>query len=171
MKLRYKIYSVIVVLVGVFALGRCNRKPSKPKGPLTPAAVLPKDIIERLVVNPETHKLTIITEKGTRSLVLPDRNSMIDLKKDGKLIVTSQQAGFEHHVFLGVFQSNALRIGGGVDLGYFKRLDLGVGVAARTGFNTPIAFAQVSYNFWHSVRVGMTYDNKQHVGVGLSIRL
>lgn len=170
MKLRYKIGLVIAVLGITFSLGRCNRIKTSDSKLLVPT-VLPKDDIERIIVNPETHKLTIVTEKGIRSLTLPDRDSVIDLKKDGSLVVTAKQFGFEHHVFVGAFQSNDFRLGSGVDLGYWKRLDLGFGLAATPGLTTPIVFGQISYNVWHSIRLGLTYDNRQHIGVGLSIRL
>jgi len=167
--LRYKLVSVLTVLLGVFLYGRCSR-------PITssaqkPSAVLPLADKEQIIIDPVKHQLISLTQ-GSKpvTLTLPDRRSTIDILKDGTVKINSPQFGYEHSPFVGVFYSNALRYGAGVDGLYFKKLDLGIGGAGGAGC-TSVAIAQVSYTVYDNVRLGITYDTSRHLGVGLTVRI
>jgi hypothetical protein len=165
MRLRYKLLAALSVLVGVFLYGRCSR--SKPKSPIS----LPAADTEQIIVNPSNHTITIVNAKGKTTETLPDRPSTIDVLKTGQVKVTSPQLGLEFRPFVGVQMSSAFHIVGGLDLLYFKRLDLGLGFGGEPGNHTPIVFAKVSYNIWSNVGAGVTYDNNQHIGLALTVRL
>ena len=168
MRLRYKVLTTAIVLGGVFLWGRCGKN-GRNVAP-TPN-VLPKNDTEQIKVNPGSHTLTIITPSGQKTVTLPDRTSTIDVLKSGQVKITSPQFGFEHHVFLGFQASDRGRLTAGMDGWYFKKLDLGVGVADSFGAYAPIIYAKASYNVWRSVQAGLTYDNLGHPGLALTIRL
>lgn len=172
MKLRYKIGLVIAVLGGMFLWGRCNRPStdSESDGGV-PLTVLPKQDREQIIVNPDKHQLIIVRPEGNETLTLPDRSSTIDIRKDGTVKVNAAQFGFEHHITLGVMFSNQFRVAIGPDLFFYKKLDLGLGVADKPGLYTPVVYAKVTYNIWSNTQVGLTIDNNKHVGALLSVRL
>lgn len=137
-----------------------------------PSTLLPKNDIVRITVDPDKHHLRI--EQPNRKLVdtfLPDRASTFEVKTDGTLKVTSSQFGFERHFFLGVFGSEFLRFGGGLDFFYWKRIDVGIGAAINTTLNHPIAFGKIGYVIYDNVSLGIMYDSTQHVGAALTIRI
>jgi hypothetical protein len=169
MRLRYKIGLVLVVLGTTFGLGRCKRNAANGPKSSVPT-VLPSNDIEQIRVNPETHQLIITTAKGTQTVTLPDKTSTIDVLKNGTVKVTSPQFGFQVRPFAGVYYSDALRFGAGADLGYWKKLDIGVGIAGGASAHT-VAFAQLSYNIWDNVGVGLTYDHLGHIGGGITLRI
>lgn len=169
MNFRYKVGLVVFVLGSVFALGRCGGRSTGPKATLP--AVLPSNDKEQIIVDPSRHRLTIVRPDKTQVLTLPDHPSVIDIHKDGSVYVTSPQFGFERRFFAGLQGSDAFRVAAGIDGVYWKRLDVGVGVAGQIGSYTPIVFAQVSYNVYGNIRAALTYDNRRHIGGSLTVRL
>jgi len=167
MRVRYKVFAALAVLIAMFLFGRYyHRALTKPAIPVK----LPVTEKERIVVNPVKHTIIIITPTKTTTETLPDRESVIDIGKDDNVKITAPQYGLEAKLFVYAGYSNALRFGTGVDGAYFKKLDLGVGVAGGSGTNT-VVFAQLSYNVFDNVRLGITLDHQEHVGVGVSIRI
>ncbi len=170
MRLRYKLGLVLVVLGVTFGLGRCKR--TETNGPKSSApAVLPVNDIEQIRVDPSTHQLIILTNKGTQTVTLPDRISTIDVHKDGTVQVTSPQFGFEHHLFIGLVGSEHVRLGVGVDGLYWKKLDVGIGIADQMGAYTPIAFAKVTWNIKGNLQAGLVYQSNNYIGGILSVRI
>jgi len=163
--LRYKVGLVVVVLGSVFLYGRCGR--AKPNVP----SVLPPNDAEQITVDPSTHQLVILRPGKRIVETLPDRLSTIDIRKDGQVIVTSKQLGFEHHMFIGIIGSDHLRVGAGPDLWYFKRLDLGIGIADQIGNYTPVIFAKVTYNIKGNLQVGLVYQSNKYIGGILDVRV
>lgn len=168
MKLRYKLIAIAAILGAVFMWGRHSK--TSLQSPKTPA-VLPANDREQIIVNPDNHTLTIVKPTGNEVLHLPDRTSTIDIKKDGTVSVTSPQFGMEHKVFIGGVFSDYARVGVGLDGFYWKRLDLGLGIADRLGNYVPVVFAKVTYNVWSNTQIGLTFDNQQHLGAILSVRI
>lgn len=168
-KLRYKLVSVGAVLAGVFLWGRCSR-PNSHTAP-NPTTVLPKDDKEQIIIDPIHKSLIVVNSGSTRTMTLPDRRSVIDIRKDGTINVTSPQFGLERRLFGGIYASNKFRIAAGVDLWYFKKLDLGVGLAGEIGPHLPIVFGQVSYNVWSNCRVGLAYGSDRFIGATLTVRI
>jgi len=173
MKPRYKIGLVIVVLGGMFLWGRCNRPStgSKSDGGV-PSTVLPGNDAEQITVDPSTHQLVILRPGGQRIVeTLPDRASTIDIRKNGTVDVTSKQLGLEHHMFIGVLGSDHARIGLGMDAFYYKKLDVGIGIADQAGMYTPIAFAKVTYSIKGNMQVGIVYQSNQYIGGIVAVRI
>ena len=160
-KLRYKIGAVAAILLGVFLYGRYGR----PK-PIVPNVLPP----EQIIVDPVHHSLIITTPHGTQTVTLPDHPSVIDVHPNGTVKVTSPQYGFQVRPFAGVYYSDALRFGVGADLGYWKKLDLGIGIAGGAAAHT-VAFAQLSYCVWDNVAASLTYDHLGHIGGGITLRI
>ena len=163
-QLRYKVGGVVALLSTVFLYGRCG----KPK-PVVPN-VLPPNTVEQILVNPTNHTITVVTPTGSQVVTLPDHVSTIDLGTNGKITVKAPQFGLEVKPFVGAFYSDALRFGGGVDGLYFKKLDLGLGVAGGSSCHT-VAFVQLGYTLWDNLKVGVTYDHLGHFGAGISVRI
>jgi hypothetical protein len=169
MNLRYKIGLVGIILGGAFLWGRCSRQ--SPQQTLTPPSVLPPNDVEQIHVNPATRQLIIMTGTGTRTVTLPDTTSTIDVLKSGQIKVTAPQFGLEHHLFVGYAVSDAGRFVGGVDGFYWKRLDLGLGLADQFGNHTPIVLAKVTYSVKGSLQLGLVYGSNQYIGGILAVRL
>jgi len=170
MKLRYKIYLSMIVLAAVFLWGRCNR--SAVRNPQQPI-VLPSNDIEQIHVNPSNHTITIITPKGNETLTLPDRQSTIDIHKDGTTKVTAKQFGLECHPFTGVGYGAGFRAYLGADVLYFKKLDLGLtGISPSPSGPSDIRLgAFISYNFYSNTRISLGIDHKQTIQIALTFRL
>jgi hypothetical protein len=168
LKLRYQVGIIIFTLAVVFLCGRCGK--IAVRNPHQPIA-LPNNETERITVDPDSHTITIQTPNGIRTETLPDRKSIFDVSNNGTVKVTSAQMGFEHHPFIGWQVSNQGRLCVGADLWYFKKLDLGIGVASKLGEGTPVALAKLSYNFWSNCQMALTYDTGAHIGGMLSVRI
>lgn len=165
MKLRYKIGLVLIILGITFGLGRCGR--AKPKTP----TVLPPNDAEQITVDPSTHQLVILRPGKRIVETLPDRPSTIDILKNGTVTVTSKQLGFEHHLFMGLLGSDHLRVGAGIDGFYWKKLDVGIGIADQIGMYPPVAFAKVTYNIKGNLQAGLVYQSNQYIGGILAVRV
>ena len=179
-RLRYKIALVITVLAGVLVWVsgyRHGKTPATTDGP-NPAAVLPKNDKEQLIINPKTHQL-IILQSGQKNKIetLPDRVSKVDILKDGSVKVTAQQFGFESHPFIGVGLDQGFRGFVGDDLLYLKKVDIGLGVVTPKLFGQSIDVTDiraglfVSYNFWSNTRVSLGIDSNKTPALFLSVRL
>lgn len=170
MKLRYKIGLVLVVLGLTYGLGRCAK--SRSAASMSKAsAVLPPNDVEQIRVNPETHQLIITTAKGIQTVTLPDRTSTVDVRKNGTVNVTSPQFGLDKHLFAGYTLSDVGRFAIGGDFVYYKKLDIGIGIADQFGSHTPIGIAKLTYNVYGAVQVGIMYGTNKYAGGIVSVRL
>lgn len=175
-RLRYKIGLVLGILGAMFLWGRC----SKTRGMATSKAsvVLPSNDVEQIRVDPSTHKLIVVTLRGTQTVTLPDRVSTIDVRKDGTVKVTAPQMGFETHPFVGLGYGQGTRLYLGADLGYYKKADMGVGVGtpnlldrSNQKFNDFRVGAFASYTVYSNTRVTMGVDTQKSVHFLLSVRI
>lgn len=171
MKLRYKIGFVLAVLGATFGLGRCKRTVLSGPNQVMSPAVLPPDDKEQIIVDPVKHTLIIVKPTGNQTLHLPDRPSVIDIRKDGIVQVTAPQWGFERIPFVGVGYSDKLRYGLGIDGLYWKALDLGAGVQTDSGFKDARLFVGLSYTLKDNMRLTLTLDHKQTIGALVSLRI
>ena len=168
--LKYKLFAILLVLIGVFLYGRCGGKRAL-TNPVSPVKVtLPMEDTEQILVNPVKHTITIVKPSSSITTTLPERTSTIDIHKDGTVKVTAMQFGYEVRPFVGVTYTDGLRFGGGADLYYFKRLDLGVGASWASGIKGN-AFAKISYNVFDNLSLGLIYDNNQHIGGCITVRI
>lgn len=165
-KIKYYVAVFVVLLLGFFWLRHRDRKIDRS----TSSTVLAPGIQEKLIVNPDTHKLTIVLPSGSQELFLPDRPSSIEIDKNGRVIVTAKKWGSELKMFGGIQASDAFRLAVGIDGLYYKRLDLGLGIADKIGNYVPVGFGKVSYNFWSHLQAGLTYDTEKKAGLALTVR-
>src|SRR6266446_1656997 len=100
---------------------------------MPPTRTLPIGDREQIQVDPATHRLTIITEKGPRTVTLPDRMSTIDVRSNGMVDIISPQFGWERHFFISFVGADVFKVGAGMDGFYWKRLDGGLGGGASRG--------------------------------------
>lgn len=127
----------------------------------TGALILPSSDNEKIVVDPSTHKITIINASGSHTNFLPDRPSSIEVRKTGEVVVTARQAGVEHALYFGGgFQSDNVRVCSGVDLLYYKRVDGGLFISDEIkDLRTPRIGVSLSYTVWHDTRLTLGFDN------------
>lgn len=156
----------VVFFVGFWFFRSCDNKQDEG----TVSTTLAPGVVEKIVVNPYTHKLSLIRPEGMQELFLPDRPSSIEIDSKGKTTVTSRQWGTELRPFVGFHYSNAGRIAAGVDLLYYKKLDLGLGMASQIGNHTPIGFVKLSYCVLSNTQIGVTYDTGARVGGIITVR-
>lgn len=167
MKLRYKIGFVLTVLGAMFLWGRCSRTRHS-----AAPAVLPQNDKEQIVVDPKKHQLIIRNSDGKSTITtLPDKTSVIDIRKDGSVKVTASQYGFEVAPYIGMNQSNIFRFMAGSDIFYWKRLDVGLGLAMQKDLTSFVFCGKLSYTLWSNTQIGFTVDNKKNIGVALTVRL
>ena len=169
-RFRWKLSLVVLLaLSGALAFRGCFRQvPVKP----TPSQVLPSGDLAKVLV--EKHKVTTTTQEGTKTQYVPSAVT-VEVTKTGKVNITVKETGFEYAFFTGVQVSDEGRICAGLDLWYFNKLDLGLGVAAKPGMTTPIAFAKASWIVHQfdgaQLELGLTYDNLQHAGLALTVKI
>lgn len=138
---------------------------------------LPTNDTERIIVDPRKHTLTVVKENLTpggkpsvTTTTLPDRQSTVDIHKDGSVAVTAPQLGIELRPFLGVGYSDDARLAIGADVLYWKRLDLGLGVQPNFHMADARGFLSLSYNLVDNLRITATIDHKKTPGIFLSAR-
>lgn len=173
MKLRYKLFFVWLIAAWVFILGHACAK-SKPLIP----SVLPPNDTEQLLIDPVKHKITILTPSGPKVITLPDHITTIDIHKDGTVKVTAPQFGFETRPFIGLGLGQGLRLYAGADLGYWKKLDIGLGVGTprlldKSGmqFNDVRIGVFTSYNVYDNTRLTLGLDTQKTIHLLLSVRI
>jgi hypothetical protein len=143
----------------------------KPKLP----TVLPVNDKEQIIIDPVKHQLIILRPGGDTITTLPDRRSVIDIKKDGSVIVTAKQMGFETRPFIGLGLGSGFRGYVGADLFFFKKLDVGLG-AVTPQLNKPEltdtrAGLFVSYIVYDNTRATLGFDTSKTVHLLISVRI
>lgn len=159
-----------LLLLGAFLYFRVRRSPMGGI-PTLATAILPANDKEQLIVDPHTHSLIVKQPGHTTATSLPNRPTVIDVHKDGSVTVTSRQYGPEFAPFLGLYFSERQRLAVGVDVFYYKKLDVGVGVAFNAQYIPPVVFGSLSYNVWSNCSVGIAYGSNRYLGGLLTVRL
>ena len=167
MKLRYKLLVLYIIFSAAFIFFKLKPKTNNSSG----LSVLPKGDVEQIHINPARHTIRIQTATEIKTLTLPDQQSTIDVNKNGSVSITSKQFGLEHHFYAGAVLSDTGRFAVGADLLYYKRCDLGLGLADQFGQHTPIVFVSATYNVYGNINVGMMYGTNRYVGGIVSVRL
>src|ERR1700686_828490 len=127
--LRETILGIILSGLLAFFFGRgCQKKHDL----ATSSTILAPDVKEKLIIDPRKHTIVIVSRDGTKVSTLPDRPSSIEILNNGKVRVNSPQFGTEIRPFLaGAYTLNGGKLGAGVDLVYYKRVDVGLGFATN----------------------------------------
>lgn len=172
--MQFKRYALLAGLLGLVLLALylfMRIRYGKPSVATAPVTVLPKEDKEQILIDPVKHTLIIVKPTGNETLTLPDHPSTVDIRKDGTVKITSPQWGLERRFFFGAQGSSAFRLAAGLDGAYFKKLDVGIGVANAIGAKTPIVFGKLSYNFYDNMQIGITYGTDRLIGGAITVRL
>lgn len=159
----------LVLIVALAIVWLQHRGESGPSG-VIPPHVLPQNDRQQIIVDPRRHVLTIVTEKGTQNTYLPDRPTVIDLRKNGDVVVKSPQYGLQVRPYVGLSFSDDARGALGLDLFYWKRLNVGAGMALRFDGRDGRLYLAVSYNVASNLFACVTFDHKQTPGAMLALR-
>jgi hypothetical protein len=160
MKLRYKLFLVVGILVTTWLFGRCQRPlrsgGTSTSGPnKTVTAVLPSNVKERIAFNEKTHTLTVQT--ATKTTTEYARNPDIQILKNGEVKVDRHLSGFENEPFLGGGYADTGRLFLGDNVFHFGRLDLmgAVGWTPDNRYSAIKAYAGINYLVYSNTSVGL----------------
>lgn len=181
---RYYAIIALILVMALFGYKSCV-KIQKKQDSDAKNTVLTPDQKEKVVVDPGNHTIDIIKKNpdGTTTTThtyLPDRPTDIVEDNNGKINVVSHKFGVEHRPYVGVGGSLDAtgRVHAGMDLWYYKKLDLGTGVSFNTNvfrelsaFNDTRLDINASYNFYSNTSIAVSVDNHRTVGVFLKVRL
>lgn len=135
------------------------------------STTLAPDVREKIIVDPQKKKLTVITKERTDTLFLPNRATAIEIPHHGPVRITRRTWGFELAPFGTVVFTDTLRAGVGADVFYWNKLSLGFGGATNVkNFFDGRVFAHLSYNVYSNSSLGVVVDNSKKVGLALSFR-
>lgn len=169
---RYVILGVIIVL-GLFGFKEC-RKIQKKQDKQASSTVLPPNAKEKIVVDPVKHEIDIIKPNGdVQKGYLPDRPTQIIENKDGTITVIDHKFGTEIKPYLGVGGAldSTPRVQLGLDLLYFHRFDLGLGVDSDPAkFSDTRTNLNLSYNFYSNTSLAVSIDNHHVPGLFIKVR-
>lgn len=123
----------------------------------TNSTTLGPNTSEKIIVDGLRHTIVIVKPSGTTVTSLPTRPASIEIMKDGKVVVTAPQYGFEAVPFIGIGYSSQLNDYIGLDLYYWKRLDLGLAFSFDRDLKIKaLGFPVVlSYAIWHNTRISI----------------
>ncbi len=172
MKLRHYVSVAGVwalVLLSALGLRACETKQQEQIA----STNLKAGVQEKIIINPTKHTLTVVTASGPKTVHLPDHASSVEIFKTGKVKTTVPQLGYEQMPFIGFGFSHVWKIVGGVDLLYFKGLDLGPAImfAPNNVFDSMRVAGVLSYTVTSNTRVGVSIDHLGTFGMFVTVRL
>jgi hypothetical protein len=162
MQSKYKIGFVVAACLSLFLWGRCSHEP-----PVVPTP-LPPGVIGQVIVNPQNHTITVTTPDGTHTTTLPYQPTPINIGPDGQITMKAKQFGLELHPFGGIGFDGYKAAILGLDVLYFKRLDLGLAGLYSNNALRPVL--SLSYNVWSNIRVTGTLSQLGMPGVFATVR-
>jgi len=182
----FKLYAIaaVIILMGLFGFKAC-KKITKIQDKQVTSPVLTPDQKEKIIVDPTNHKITVITKNpdGTttsKDTYLPDRPTAVIEDNNGKLSIIEHKFGVETRPYLGVGGSldGTARIHAGMDLWYFHKLDLGLGLDLNAGvfkqvsdFRDTRLSINASYNVYSNTSLALSVDNRKFVGLFIKVRI
>lgn len=126
-----------------------------------------------VIINPIHRSITIVRSNGNvNTLDLPDRPSRISILKTGKIWVTAPQWGTEFRPFLvGAYDLKGGKLGLGLDVFYWKRLDIGGGVLVNPVFvQDTSVFVGISCFVYSNTSVTLGINNHTAPLIGIKVR-
>ena len=171
-----KTYLIIagVALLVVGALLLQYKRQEKQEQAITSEKLKP-DVKEKIIIDGLRKKLTVINDKGTKLITLPDRPATIELLKGGDVRITAPQHGFQRIFFIGIGYSNQLNNYVGLDLYYWKQLDIGTAFSFDRSLKVKeIGFPiMLSYTVYHRLRlsIGLEPFGEHRVHGLVSVRI
>lgn len=161
--------ATILVIFSLLGLKSCQTK----RDETIASTSLKAGVQEKIIVNPSKHTITVISDKGTQLITLPDHPSIIEILKTGKVKITAPQWGYELDPFLGAaFSLHGGLLGAGADLFYYKKLDLGMGFMPNPSYMQDTGlFVAVSYRVWSNTSLALGIDNHTTPLLLIKVRL
>lgn len=156
-------------LIGFLKLRGCDKQ----KDTNNSAAVLRPGESEAVIVNPGQHTITLVTKDHVKSFTLPSRPSRVSLLTGDGIKIESPQYGTEFLPFLGAaYTLQGGVVLGGLDLFYWKQLDLGLGLSIDPVLlHRTTAFFGISYFAYSNCSVGVGLDNHVTPILFIKVRL
>lgn len=163
---------IIVVCAILMGIGSCVMiKHDKKIDTSIKSTILPKDIVENIVIDPDTHTIEIIKPGSDKKTYLPDHPIAITESTNGDLSIQERTYGFEHKGYFGAGLSEGFRAHIGIDWFYFHSFDLGAGVNSDCkNIDKTAADLNLSYNFYSHTSIAVSYSTNHMAGVFLKFR-
>jgi len=125
--------------------------------------VLPQQDKERISYDEKTHTLEIQTatkDGKTKTVKEYARNPVVEIRKNGSVVVQRHLTGFENEPFLGVGYADTGRFFVGDNLLHLSRFDVVGAVAFTTNhrFTCVQPFVGVGYNLYHNTSVNLVVN-------------
>jgi hypothetical protein len=170
-------YGIVLLIVGICGWFIMRHRDRRVDSAIS-SATLPLNVQEKVIVNQHTHTLTEVTrnEKTGKTEIkkewLPP-TAAIDIFSSGKAAkAQTRKFGTEISPSVGVIYGTDTTMRGEVSLGllYFERWELGLGLGMGSQFSSARAIANVTYNAYDNILVGIYGDNHRSVGVIVGLR-
>lgn len=168
-RFRFKIGLVAALMAFAYGQGCSKGKEVAELSAPLPAGLGPNDVGMALI-NPLKHEIIFITPKGTTKRFLPDTPSKLTLKKNGEVVITIPNYGFQLRPYVGGMITEKPLITVGLDLFYYQKYNFGVGAATDGNVNNSVATIHVAYNAWRSISPGIVLDSKKNIGLDLTLK-
>lgn len=167
--------TVIILLIGLHLVYRYHDVTLQDK---INSTVLDSNEKEKIIVNPNQHKLTIIKQdKKTGKDIIKEQyfnsrdTSSIIVNKDNSLSMLTRKWGTEHGFFVGLAYSNSVHLDLGCDIFYIHSFDLGLGLSeSLSKLNLPNAFSSLGWNCYSNTSLYVKYDTDRIPGIGIKVR-
>lgn len=161
---------IILSLIPIyFGLRSCQKKTDSANSD----TVLAPEESAAVVVDPSQHRITLITKDYTKAFTLPARPSRVSLLTGDGIKITSPQYGTEFNPSLGVaYTLQGGVILAGLDLFYWKRLDIGMGLAVNpVKVQDTGVYVGFSYLAYSNTSVGLGLDNHTNPMLFVKVRI
>lgn len=159
----------IILIIGVFLLGECDRFKRWDTYGIVPAIPLPTTVKERVVVDTKKKLIYRTLPDGTTKKISLPSLTIIDLNKDGSVTVVAPQHGFNFQPFLGLSLARTSGMFVGTEIYYWKKLSLGAG--GQWDGHSFSGLCTASYNVWSNLFVGVGYSTKNDISGLLYVRI
>jgi hypothetical protein len=164
----FKIIGGLLVLLSLWLI--VNHFTTK-RDTATTSTVLAPDEQAKIIINPREHKISVVTPGHVEEHYMSGSRPESITEKNGHLLVNSPSFGAEKSPFFSLLYSEAPRVAIGVNLLYYRRLDLGLGLSSS--LTTPLSlrpYACIGYNVYSNTSVVVGVDFQLRPIIGTSLR-
>jgi hypothetical protein len=161
--------AAMAILFGGFLWHRHNQKQDSQNLSET----LAPGVDEKIIIDPIRRSLKIVKKTGVKTTTLPDRPTSLELLANDGIRINSPKWGTEMRPFLiASYDLSSGKLGGGLDLIYWNRFDLGLGFATNPSLvQDSTLFIGVSFFVWSNTSVMFGITNHTVPLLGIKVRL
>lgn len=138
---------------------------------------LPPNDKEKLIINEHTHTITEVKRNAQTKKIEVVRHytgpvTGVEEQTDGTIKITTRKWGTELSPSVGILYGSdtTLRAAGTLELFYYERFGIGVGLGMGAQLNSARALVFASYNCYGNMNTGIYVDNQKHAGVIATLR-